>query len=59
MVAAIERYAVSGDLREFEGLSCECQAIWQAELALESALPLPLGISQPRRGNRVENLRSL
>ena len=59
VVAAIERYAVSGDLREFDGLSCECQAIWQQELALESALPLPLGISRPRRGNRIENLRSL
>ena len=59
VVAAIERYAVSGDLREFDGLSCDCQAIWQQELALESALPLPLGISRPRRGNRIENLRSL
>ena len=59
VVAAIERYAVSGDLREFDGLSCECDSVWREELALESALPLPLGISQPRRGNRIENLRSL
>ena len=58
VVAAIERYAVSGDLREFDGLSCECQSMWREELALEAALPLPLGIS-PRRGNRIENLRSL
>ena len=59
VVAAIERYAVSGDLREFDGLSCECQSMWREELALEAALPLPLGISRPRRGNRIENLRSL
>ena len=59
VVAAIERYAVSGDLREFHGLECKCEKAWRAELALESALPLPLGISKPRRGNIVENLRSL
>tara|TARA_Y100000768_G_scaffold378080_1_gene352076 strand:+ start:1125 stop:2291 length:1167 start_codon:yes stop_codon:yes gene_type:complete len=59
VVAAIERYAVSGDLEEFTGLTCSCEAAWREELLLEQALPTPLGISKPRRGNTLDNLRSL
>ena len=59
VVAAIERYAVSGDLNEFNGIVCDCESVWREELTLESALPLPLGISSPRRGNPLNNLRSL
>ena len=58
VVTAIENYAVSGDLADFDGLECECQAIWREELALESDLPVPLGISKPRRGNLLNRLRS-
>jgi len=59
IVAAIERYAVSGDLREFDGLDCQCQLNWATEIALEETLPTPLGISKSRRGNVLDNLRSL
>ncbi|MEK9650852.1 MAG: archaeosine biosynthesis radical SAM protein RaSEA [Poseidonia sp.] len=58
VVAAIERYAVSGDLMEFEGLTCSCLAVWENEVFLERHLPLPLGISKPRRGRVVDRLRS-
>jgi uncharacterized Fe-S cluster-containing MiaB family protein len=59
VVAAIERYAVSGELEEFAGLSCTCESVWKEELLLEQSLPTPLGISKPRRGNILDNLRSL
>ena len=58
VVAAIERYAVSGDLAEFDGLECNCQKAWAEEVALEHALPTPLGISKPRRGNVLDALRA-
>jgi radical SAM enzyme (TIGR01210 family) len=58
VVAAIERYAVSGSLLEFEGLACTCRTVWQTEVNLERQLPLPLGISKPRRGRVVDALRS-
>ena len=58
VVAAIERYAVSGELAEFEGLECDCQKAWSEEVALEHALPTPLGISKPRRGNVLDALRA-
>ncbi|MCH1540281.1 MAG: archaeosine biosynthesis radical SAM protein RaSEA [Candidatus Poseidonia sp.] len=58
VVAAIERYAVSGSLNEFDGLSCSCQRTWETELTLERQLPLPLGISKPRRGPVLNALRS-
>jgi radical SAM enzyme (TIGR01210 family) len=59
VVAAIERYAVSGELEEFEGLSCECEKAWKEEILLEQTLPVPLGISKHRRGNVLDRLRSL
>jgi radical SAM enzyme (TIGR01210 family) len=58
VVAAIERYAVSGSLLEFEGLACDCQKKWETELMLERQLPLPLGLSKPRRAPTLETLRS-
>jgi radical SAM enzyme (TIGR01210 family) len=58
VVAAIERYAVSGELQEFDGLACDCQSAWSEEVALEHALPTPLGISKPRRGNVLDALRA-
>ena len=58
VVAAIERYAVSGSLLEFEGLDCSCRNVWKTEVMLERHLPVPLGISKPRRGRVVDALRS-
>jgi radical SAM enzyme (TIGR01210 family) len=58
VVAAIERYAVSGDLMEFDGLSCTCEARWSADLDLERALPAPLGLSPSRRAPAAERLRA-
>ena len=58
VVAAIERYAVSGSLLEFDGLTCDCEAVWQNEVRLERQLPVPLGLSKPRRGSVVNRLRS-
>ena len=58
VVAAIERYAVSGSLLEFDGLTCECEAVWKNEVMLERQLPVPLGLSKPRRGSIVNRLRS-
>jgi radical SAM enzyme (TIGR01210 family) len=58
VVAAIERYAVSGELEEFKGLSCSCEQAWNEEILLEQALPVPLGISKHRRGNLLDQLRS-
>lgn len=58
VVAAIERYAVSGDLLEFDGLSCSCEAEWSCELDLERRLPVPLGLSAPRRGPPMDRLKA-
>lgn len=58
VVAAIERYAVSGSLDEFDGLTCSCRDVWRTELELERQLPLPLGLSKPRRGRLLDALRS-
>jgi radical SAM enzyme (TIGR01210 family) len=58
VVAAIERYAVSGSLLEFEGLDCSCRTVWNTEVMLERRLPVPLGISKPRRGRTMDALRS-
>jgi len=58
VVAAIERYAVSGSLDEFNGLDCECKKRWNQELTNDRAIPVPLGTSIPRRGLLSEVLRS-
>ena len=58
VAAAIERYSVSGSLLEFEGLSCECEAQWKAEISLDTSLPIPLGSGLDRRLDPVEALLS-
>ena len=58
VVAAIERYAVSGSLDEFTGLDCECKSLWSKELENDRTIPVPLGTSRPRRGSVIEMLRS-
>ena len=58
VVAAIERYAVSGSLLEFDGIEWSCREVWEAEVNLERSLPVPLGLSKPRRGSVIQRLRS-
>ena len=56
--AAIERYSVSGEISEFDGLSCECQKIWQSELTLDESIPVPLGVGMNRRMDAFDSLLS-
>ena len=58
VVAAIERYSVSGNLGEFNGLECECKKVWLSEIQNDSALPTPMGSGIHRRGNALDRLRS-
>jgi uncharacterized Fe-S cluster-containing MiaB family protein len=58
VVAAIERYAVSGSLEEFTGIDCHCKSLWRKELENDRAIPVPLGTSRQRRGSIIEMLRS-
>ena len=58
VVAAIERYSVSGDLLELEGLECECKQVWQQEVTLDNLVPVPLGVGINRRGDALAHLRS-
>ena len=58
VVAAIERYAVSGSLEEFHGLDCVCKKRWHQELTNDRSIPVPLGTSMPRRGSLINILRS-
>ena len=58
VAAAIERYSVSGSLLEFEGLNCDCESRWEAEITLDSSLPIPLGSGLDRRLSAVEALLS-
>jgi radical SAM enzyme (TIGR01210 family) len=58
VVAAIERYAVSGSLDEFTGIDCECKSLWRKELENDRTIPVPLGTSRQRRGSIIEMLRS-
>jgi len=58
VVAAIERYAVSGSLEEFTGIDCDCKSLWRKELQNDRAIPVPLGTSRQRRGSIIEMLRS-
>ena len=58
VVAAIERYSVSGNLGEFNGLECECKKVWISEIQNDSALPTPMGSGIHRRGNALDRLRS-
>jgi radical SAM enzyme (TIGR01210 family) len=38
VIAAIERFSFSQELRELEGLDCECKARWRAQLELQDAM---------------------
>ena len=58
VVAAIERYSVSGDIHELDGLDCECKQVWQCEIELDKSMPIPLGSGKNRRGNALLHLRS-
>ena len=58
MVAAIERYSVSGDTVEFEGIECSCQDHWKAELDNDQSLPVPLGSGVFRRGDPIDIVRA-
>jgi radical SAM enzyme (TIGR01210 family) len=58
VAAAIERYSVSADLIEFNGIECSCQMNWKNEIELDGALPLPLGMNLDRRGPLDKILRA-
>jgi radical SAM enzyme (TIGR01210 family) len=58
VVAAIERYSVSGVIEEFTGLDCECKKVWETEISLDEESPIPLGVGMNRRGNVMIHLRS-
>ena len=58
VASAIERYAVSTDLAEFEGLACTCRDQHRAELNLDAAAPAPLGLGLRRRGSIIERLHA-
>ncbi len=58
VVAAIERYSVSGDICEISGLDCSCKKIWQQEVDSDLKFPIPLGTGRARRGSLRERLRS-
>ena len=58
VVAAIERYSVSGNLGEFKGIECDCKKVWLSEIQSDSALPTPMGTGIHRRGNALDRLRA-
>ncbi len=53
VVAAIERYSVSGSLGEFKGLNCSCREIWKEEINLDLQMPIILGCGKNRRSNSI------
>ena len=58
IAAAIERYSVSNDILEFEGLSCDCEKVWRTEIDLDTSIPIPLGVGLDRRISDEERLMS-
>ena len=58
VVAAIERYSVSGDTEEFSQLECSCKSHWRAEIENDNSFPLPLGFGTFRRGNPTDIVRA-
>tara|TARA_B100000029_G_scaffold87960_1_gene77926 strand:+ start:11252 stop:12385 length:1134 start_codon:yes stop_codon:yes gene_type:complete len=58
VVAAIERYSVSGETEEFEGIECHCKNHWTAEIENDLSLPLPMGSGLFRRGNPTDIIRA-
>ena len=58
VVAAIERYSVSGEISEFHGIDCSCKSHWRAELDNDLTLPAPIGTGAFRRGDPVDIIRA-
>lgn len=58
VVAAIERYSVSGDTEEFSQLECSCKSHWRAEIENDNSFPMPLGFGTFRRGNPTDIVRA-
>tara|TARA_S200000501_G_scaffold19339_1_gene17213 strand:- start:2768 stop:3901 length:1134 start_codon:yes stop_codon:yes gene_type:complete len=58
VVAAIERYSVSGDTEEFKHLECSCKSHWKAEIENDNSFPMPLGFGTFRRGNPTDIVRA-
>ncbi len=58
VVAAIERYSVSGDIEEFSQLECRCKSHWRAEIDNDASFPVPLGFGTFRRGNPTDIVRA-
>jgi len=58
VVAAIERYSVSGDIEEFSQLECRCKSHWRAEIDNDASFPVPLGFGTFRRGNPTDITRA-
>ncbi|GIT11180.1 MAG: hypothetical protein CM1200mP32_06730 [Methanobacteriota archaeon] len=56
--AAIERYSVSADIREFANLDCQCRGVWRAEVHSDLYLPAPMGTGRDRRGLAVDLCRA-
>jgi len=46
VIAAIERFAFSQDLKELEGLDCECKSRWRAQLELQDAMRTSVDIDR-------------
>jgi len=58
VLAAIERYSVSADIREFAGLDCQCKRVWRAEVHSDLWLPAQMGTGRDRRGSAVDLCRA-
>lgn len=46
VIAAIERFAFSQDLKDLEGLDCECRSRWRAQLELQDAMRTSVDIDR-------------
>jgi len=58
VLAAIERYSVSADIREFANLDCQCKRVWRAEVHSDLWLPAQMGTGRDRRGSAVDLCRA-
>ena len=58
VVAAIERYSVSGSLEEFSGIDCSCKKVWSTEIFNDNNLPISLGSGLDRRSFRTDTVRA-
>jgi archaeosine synthase beta-subunit len=46
VIASIERFAFSQDLKDLEGLDCECKSRWRAQLELQDAMRTSVDIDR-------------